>query len=1365
MAQVIDLTGDGPEVITLCSSDDEPAARPTARRHFVAPFPNAQTATVTRRERGSTSSDRRLGNQREQGPSRRPSHRHWREEATEPENVNAHANSLLTASNVAPSGSYTGASAQKRDSTPLQSRTKLSNTSQHQQSLSHRRKSTHARESESSRHRSNKDYSSRHSSLNIVRDSAKPVGSPSARLDSPSIDTSAAPPISARPGGSGQIGDSTQTTETDSREARIANSNLPGVPKHRPNHDQTTQANGNRAHVAEGMKHAQSVRSKKESMGASTSSLQTNVAAKPSEKTPSNELVSSPKTVVPIRQATRPVGDAQRSRDISAQRDNIDKRKEQESAQHSFNLPRKDKSPNGAVEATQQRSALAAVNNGSIEAPSLDMDRNYSTEDGSPSMARVEEVLASHIANLHEDHECMVVKKIARNRTIFEREVRSNPASSSYPFCTEYPTIPKAFLQQKSPFADLKGIQIPTATSYGRNDEMINVTQEFYSDNLSHKPLRSYLSIPVTPFQSSAVNVPPYTDFVSLRDNVLAENNKKLLYWPYFAEEENEEKLGKSGLWDELEQRFDMVNEQRPRRLLQVEQCRLHRPYTQEFLKEIGIDWTHILFWLLAPESDIAEIEPACKMVAPGSTSDMSLLLKRAPHCEEDFDRTGKKWIMVLSSLPEPSASQLTLAAFACTAFLKLCKFSIWHIARQCDTAQSVLSAPVQQFPTDSTKELTYRTRACRVCTLHNCPYHGEIREEPNSEADSDDDEHSSTSRLSREGSHSSILDNAVRRKKDRALESSSDSESDVINYKKVISVAPRKHREAIAMNGNGVAIQPPKVNVNFWLTKTETHMLHKRRPFYPCSHEGSCEEAHCRCFREKLACEKTCACSPACKRRFRGCSCAKDPKRRVCAKEKGDKDTKCECRLLNRECDADLCGTCGAGEVVDPALRYNDAENKCVNMHIQRNLPKRTILGLSEVQGFGLYVGEKVKKGEYLGEYKGEIITRGEAERRGAIYQHLKTNYLFTLNKEQEIDSTHAGNKFRFINNSCDDRIINCKPNIMLCNGVTRIGMYAERDLKVGEELFFNYGYPKDVTKGFWEKGQGPNGKRKQLVTVKRKKEKTSTLKKFTKESPTKMLPPKLIAEGSNSRSPSKPRRSTSKHRQSSSKASTNTEKPVKTKEERIAQTAPAREAKMLKQLAQGRITSPKRSHKRRKLSATTSSKKDIEEELPQQLAGESDGSVSDDEAESEAVRAPGRKFKIGKRPVPAPEFEGVSEIPNTSDIEEGSEGDEEHEDKDEDDDGGEFEADAVAGHEESSSARSEFEADSDDDTRGRPRDSRLRPRRTESENRRSLRKSLRKRPVESPNVRTRSVSRSRRKRRQDNSPVAESRKRKRGN
>lgn len=92
-------------------------------------------------------------------------------------------------------------------------------------------------------------------------------------------------------------------------------------------------------------------------------------------------------------------------------------------------------------------------------------------------------------------------------------------------------------------------------------------------------------------------------------------------------------------------------------------------------------------------------------------------------------------------------------------------------------------------------------------------------------------------------------------------------------------------------------------------------------------------------------------------------------------------------------------------------------------------------------------------------------------------------------------MDSTHAGNKFRFINNSEDENIINCHAQVTLCNGVTRIGMFASRDLNPGEELYFNYGYPKEISQHFWEKGQKPPennpgpAKKGKVVPVKTKK------------------------------------------------------------------------------------------------------------------------------------------------------------------------------------------------------------------------------------------------------------------------------------
>jgi SET domain-containing protein len=58
--------------------------------------------------------------------------------------------------------------------------------------------------------------------------------------------------------------------------------------------------------------------------------------------------------------------------------------------------------------------------------------------------------------------------------------------------------------------------------------------------------------------------------------------------------------------------------------------------------------------------------------------------------------------------------------------------------------------------------------------------------------------------------------------------------------------------------------------------------------------------------------------------------------------------------------------------------------------------------------------------------------------------------------NIDHVIDANRAGNKFRFVNHSRLGE--NCAPRVVFANGVHRIGMYARRDLVVGEELYFNY-------------------------------------------------------------------------------------------------------------------------------------------------------------------------------------------------------------------------------------------------------------------------------------------------------------------
>lgn len=82
------------------------------------------------------------------------------------------------------------------------------------------------------------------------------------------------------------------------------------------------------------------------------------------------------------------------------------------------------------------------------------------------------------------------------------------------------------------------------------------------------------------------------------------------------------------------------------------------------------------------------------------------------------------------------------------------------------------------------------------------------------------------------------------------------------------------------------------------------------------------------------------------------------------------------------------------------------------------------------------------------------------EADRRGIIYDRKFLSFLFDLNSEWAIDAARLGNKSRFINHSDNDKDgLNCEAKIVLVNGEHRIKFMALRDIKVGEELLFNYG------------------------------------------------------------------------------------------------------------------------------------------------------------------------------------------------------------------------------------------------------------------------------------------------------------------
>ncbi|XP_044016079.1 histone-lysine N-methyltransferase SUV39H2-like isoform X1 [Aphidius gifuensis] len=183
--------------------------------------------------------------------------------------------------------------------------------------------------------------------------------------------------------------------------------------------------------------------------------------------------------------------------------------------------------------------------------------------------------------------------------------------------------------------------------------------------------------------------------------------------------------------------------------------------------------------------------------------------------------------------------------------------------------------------------------------------------------------------------------------------------------------------------------------------------------------------------------------------------------------------DAKAKCCYAQYE---DTCGfpyTTGCRVRVPPGTPIYECNKRCKcppdckNRVVQRgSTVSLCIFRTSNGRGWGVKTIKFIKKGTFITQYVGEVITNEEAERRGKEYDAAGRTYLFDLDYNEvgeqcpyTVDAATYGNISHFINHSCEPNSavygvwIDClDPNL------PKLALFATRDIYRNEEITFDY-------------------------------------------------------------------------------------------------------------------------------------------------------------------------------------------------------------------------------------------------------------------------------------------------------------------
>lgn len=134
---------------------------------------------------------------------------------------------------------------------------------------------------------------------------------------------------------------------------------------------------------------------------------------------------------------------------------------------------------------------------------------------------------------------------------------------------------------------------------------------------------------------------------------------------------------------------------------------------------------------------------------------------------------------------------------------------------------------------------------------------------------------------------------------------------------------------------------------------------------------------------------------------------------------------------------------------------RYRDYSQKYAQDVDAKHHAPMVLKWISNVVGYGVFAGEDIKKGNFIGEYFGVLREVQKAP------DNLDYAWYYSLDgikgKKLVVDGREQGNELRFINHAKDPNTI--RIDVLGKDGIFHIVYIASRDIKKDEQLTVSYG------------------------------------------------------------------------------------------------------------------------------------------------------------------------------------------------------------------------------------------------------------------------------------------------------------------